>query len=159
MFEISRVLPIGGSLGLIWNHRDTDAEPWVAEVAALERVFYRDNIELDPTEGKWRDVWENFLGCYFSMPSPSPPCKTEQIATVDALVAETRQKGCLLHRPREEVDTVCAKVRSVLEANAVVSQRQAARGGKAKSAAEAGSVELSVPYWTQAYACTLIDKS
>lgn len=149
MFEISRVLPIGGFFGLIWNQRDVDAFPWISEIDTLEKTFYRNHPELDQSLGKWREPWENFLGCYFSMLSPSPPSKTIDWLSPDQIVNITRNKGKMLCIPEDEINGICEDVQHII-AKEVES--------KGKSFVD-DDIVLEVPYWTEAYCCTLIDKT
>jgi ubiquinone/menaquinone biosynthesis C-methylase UbiE len=110
--EISRVLARGGGLGFVWNERDVDAEPWVAELSRLIRWEQRlavgvpMNVELD-----WQQIFaERAVG--FG-PLERLDTTYRQELDVDTLVERVLSTSYIASAPADEQRRIEDAVRSI----------------------------------------------
>ncbi len=109
--EISRVLRIGGGLGLIWNQDDIDAAEWLEEVADLKR-----GISTSPIAAGMRAANEISAHPWFD-PADSTEIRWVEQTTVERVLAnvESRSYISVLDEPARQA--VLGRVSDALGVN------------------------------------------
>ncbi|MEP6843383.1 MAG: class I SAM-dependent methyltransferase [Pseudolysinimonas sp.] len=105
--EAGRVLRPGGTLGLIWNIRDT-SEPWVAELSEIMEASPAENLILG--EGPRVDAPFNGLETHsFAWTRELSGEQLAQLATSRStmIVASAAERTAVLAEIRELADRVC----------------------------------------------------
>lgn len=133
--EFRRVLRLGGTLGLIWNVRDTSV-PWVAALSELTNRYQGDAPR--ETEAAWRAP--------FPAPGFTPLHETRMRYehrghAEDVIVGRTLSTSFIAALPDATKATVVADVRDLI----------------ARTPALAGQSDIVFPYVTTAYDCRRLD--
>ncbi len=106
--EIFRVLKPNGTLALIWNVRD-DRVPWVAAFSGIMDSYAGDTPRQ--STGKWRIIFDDAR--FRHLASKKLPFSQPMPAT--AIVDRALSTSFITVLPEDEQDVVRAKIRSVIE--------------------------------------------
>ena len=182
LFEISRVLPRRGYLGLVWSDIDRSV-PWLQRLgdSVLSPAQQHHAPELGFGEGghdgeggaRWAKAFESFLGCYFGMMHHSDPFPTSMVDSRGGIAQRLALSTGLSAPLAPEGDAggeAGGDARAGAQAGSGAEWSElVGRIGEALDAARAdgsvvvqegarGEEEWVVPHVTVAHWCQLIDK-
>jgi len=157
--EFARVLVPGGSLGLIWNTRDT-SEPWVQEMEDYIDQLY-DNEPRQKTHA-WKHAFTqidpHLTGVPFTQ-LQSSQFQYFQQGNVDMVVDRFMSISAIARRTKEEQKQIEATIRGILSRyfpTAVPSSSSSSSSSSAGSLANAPLIRI--PYTMDVYWCYKSDR-
>jgi ubiquinone/menaquinone biosynthesis C-methylase UbiE len=123
--ELARILKPGGSLGIVWNHRD-DSEPWVGELAKLWQ-------EKAVTVGA---TFDHLVGEHSLFTKPEVHVSDyNQSLTTEQLIALTGSRSYVIALSQDERNDLFEKIRVLTNTHKDL----------------AGRTEFNMAYHTRAY--------
>ena len=143
--EVSRVLKPGGTLGLVWNTRDTNT-PWVQDLEDIIAPFYdNDQISAVPRQqsGDWKSVFqldgdgEDDNGLF--EPLQSKLLSKLDLVTEEQLVNHILSLSVISTQEPDIQNEVAAQVKNILENHSGVEKHEG---------------RILLPYMTEVYITT-----